>query len=104
MEKCASEWETCNCAGFVRFGNGALWSPIVRIEGDVACNYQNPIFGGDPAPGQSKHCECAPISSVTSTDQLKVKFIRGTPVGCVKLADINGELIPPNNYIIQKNI
>jgi len=47
----------CNCNGQVRMGYGNRWTSWRDVSGSIQCT--NGAFGGDPAPGQAKECQCA---------------------------------------------
>merc|ERR1712232_1489521 len=46
----------CNCNGRVRMGYGNRWTSWRDVSGSIQCT--NGAFGGDPAPGQAKECQC----------------------------------------------
>jgi len=53
---CTSD-RNCNCNGQVRMGYGNRWTSWRDVSGSIQCT--NGAFGGDPAPGQAKECQCA---------------------------------------------
>merc|ERR1719182_504981 len=55
----------CNCNGQVRLGYGNRWTSWRDVSGSIQCT--NGAFGGDPAPGQAKECQCRSSASPTWT-------------------------------------
>merc|ERR1719414_2862297 len=104
---CAGEYETCYCNGYVVMGSGDLdawseWSPLFKVEESIGCIYNNPEFGGDPAPGKPKHCYCADATDagLYSNENLVAQFFQPNRVGCAIIETTNGGIIPPNEYEI----
>ena len=84
---CAQEGDMCNCTSlqfgaspYARFGRAAshLWSDWKLIDGPVACNAFN--FGGDPAPGQAKECQCGPSTWGTGSKTSRCRGCAGSVV------------------------
>jgi len=104
---CAGEYETCYCHGFAVMGSGNVdawneWSPLVRVEESIECVYNNPEFGGDPAPGKAKHCYCADASNsgLYTNQNLVATFFYPNFVGCAIIETTNGGIISPKEYVI----
>lgn len=84
---CAVEHELCKCNGGVRYGavHPALGAPraaaTATSAGHILC--ENAQFGGDPAPGSPKHCECngkisdAPLLSPSGGNIDVILFMSG---------------------------
>jgi len=61
---CGTEGDDCACPGLVRMGTYGLdwqgwqelWSDWQEADGAISCSSGS--FGGDPAPGFAKICEC----------------------------------------------
>lgn len=55
---CAAEGGTCtvpaSMGAIVAYGTTTAWKALTNITGSVTCNAT--VFGGDPAPGQTKNC------------------------------------------------
>lgn len=54
--QCGSEGSNCVCSGGVRFGADDRWSDVQMSESEIGCT--SSVFGGDPAPGTPKVCQC----------------------------------------------
>ena len=61
-ERCAGEYQSCECIGKVRFGVNNRWTAEIDVAGKVYCSFHNL---GDPAPGRRKQCECKKQSTYT---------------------------------------
>ena len=104
---CAGEYETCYCNGYVVMGIGDVdarneWSPLVKVEERIDCVYNNPEFGGDPAPGKGKHCYCADATDggLYANQSLVATFFQPNRIGCAILETTNGGIISPKEYKI----
>ena len=54
--RCAEEGSTCVCDTRARMGAGGKYTDWIEVAVSVPCLRER--FGGDPAPGVVKHCEC----------------------------------------------
>jgi len=61
--ECADEYDTCECTGYVRYGNvgpPSAWSCAVAVVGALDCT--NDAMGGDPLPNKYKACQCLTVA------------------------------------------
>jgi len=79
--KCASQWETCACPGYVRWGNANKWLHLAPKKGEkqavVPCNVDvlPDIAEGD----DGKHCQCL---MSTATEAVAEAGWRPKYLGC----------------------